>query len=319
MTPSRALEEGLAACLGRRLRVTGMECRPLEASTHPIDRLRVTLDSGEQLPVVFKRLRAEDDPKGHRREVLVYRRLLTGRRFGAPLAYASVYDEARGSYWLFLEDVGEGSVGTGDLEDWAAAVRRLAEMHGTYLGREGELRALGCLGEHGADYYHGLANKARCHLRLAGAHRALARFDGLMARYGDVVDHLVRQPRTLVHGDVYPDNFLLQPGGEVRVIDWESAAVGLAALDLARLLDGWGTDRPALVEAYREELVKHAKMPFDRDAFDGALWYCETLTTLIHLGWEEEHCRDAAFVEDSLRHLERVWRPGERERGTGTW
>src|SRR5262249_61074587 len=90
----------------------------------------------------------------------------------------------------------------------------------------------------------GAGRGARRHLVQAGQGQALRGFDRLMARFDSVVDHLVRQPRTLVHGDVFPHNIVLQPGPRIRPIDWEAAAVGLAAWDLARLLDGWGKDRP---------------------------------------------------------------------------
>src|SRR5262249_7167316 len=140
--------------------------------------------------------------KGDRREVLIYHRLLAGRRFGAPAIYASVYDEARGRYWLFLEDLGEGTLNDGDWGDWFAAVRRLAEMQATYHSREDDLRALHCLMEHGPEYYHLIAQTARRNLELAGACHGLARFDRLMARFDSLVTYLVRQPRTLVHGDI---------------------------------------------------------------------------------------------------------------------
>jgi hypothetical protein len=318
------LEEGLTRHLGRPFRAAAVEGRPLgRGSTHPISRLLVTADSGEQVPVIFKRLSPRPEPKGHRREVLVYRRLLEGQRFGAPALYASVYDEAGGRYWLFLEDVGRRTVAEGDLPDWAGAVRRLAELHGPYLGRADDLRALGCLGERGAGYYHFLAGRARRNLQQAEAGQALARFDALLAGFEYVVAHLVSQPQTLVHGDIHPDNFLLQPGHRVRLLDWETASVGLGALDLVRLLDGWGADRPKFVDIYWEELVRHRRayaaplalsVPFDREAFEVTLRYCALLVPVIHLGWDAERCRDASFVGEALRRLERYrQRLGERQ------
>jgi hypothetical protein len=300
------LEEGLTRHLGRPFRVATVEGRLLgRGSTHPISRLLVTADSGEQVPVIFKRLAPRPEPKGHRREVLVYRRLLAGQRFGAPALYASAYDEPGGRYWLLLEAVGRRPVTEGDLPDWAGAVRRLAELHGSYLGRDGELRALGCLGERGAAYYHFLAGRARRNLREADAGQALARLDALLTGFEDVVAHLVGQPQTLVHGDIHPDNFRLQPGHRVRLIDWETASVGLGALDLARLLDGWGSDRPKFVAIYWDELGRHLSAPCDREALEVTLRYCAFLLPVIHLGWEVEHCRDASFVGDALRRLER--------------
>lgn len=306
--PEEVLEGGLSACLGRPVRIVGMEGRPLEErSTYPIDRLRVTLASGGGLPVIFKRLHPAPEPKGNRREVLIYRRLLAGRRFGAPALYASVYDEARERYWLFMEDVGEWTLEQGDLQDWSAAVRWLAQMHGTYLGREQDLRRLHCLGEQGSEYFHRIAETARLHLHLAGPRGALARFERLMARFEAVVAYLARQPRTLVHGDIFPANLLLQPGRGIRPIDWEAAAIGVGAWDLARLLDGWGSDTPTFIAAYLNELARHAAVPFERRAFRLAFAHCEIVNVLWHLGWDLAACRDASFVDGLLDTMETVW------------
>jgi hypothetical protein len=307
-TPQEVLAQGLSQTRGERVRITAMEGEPLESqSTYPIERLRVTLESGEQLPVIFKRLQAGEGPKGNRREVLVYQRLLAGGRFGAPVWYASTYDEAQGHYWLFLEDLGEENLKSGDWEDWIAAAQLLGQMHGTYLGREEELRTLGCLGEQGPDYYHAIGRTARENMERAGALAALLRFDSFMAWYPALVAHLVRQPRTLVHGDIFPDNLLLQPGPRIRPIDWESAAIGLGTWDLTRLLDGWGRDKPALCAVYVETLESVTGVAVCRTAFAQTLACCETLNLLWHLGWEAEDCRDAEFVDWLVNELETTW------------
>lgn len=310
------LEEGLSAHLGQAVHIAALEGRPLEAqSTHPIDRLRVRLTSGEEIPVILKRLSAAPGSKGGRREVLIYRRLLAGQRFGAPALYASVHDGTHGCYWLLLEDLGEETLDGGDLYDWVAVVRRLAEMHATYLGREEELRALDCLGEHGPDYYHMLARDARRHLRQAAARRALIRFDRLMARFDSAVAYLVSQPRTLVHGDIFPGNIILQRGPRVRLIDWEEAAIGLAAWDLARLLDGWGSDKPTFIAAYLAKLAGRALPPLDQQEFHVTFAHGAILNVLWHLGWDVEACADPSFVNGSLNALEAGWHRLEREVG----
>jgi hypothetical protein len=316
--PRAILEEGLGQWLGRAVRIDALEGAPLEASsTYPIDRLRVTLDSGQQLPVIFKRLRAGAGLKGNRREVLIYRRLLAGRRFGAPALYASAYDEAQERYWLFLEDLGEDSLQRGDEEDWMAAVRLLAQMHGTYWGREGELRGLDCLGEHGPGYYQEVVRTAGWYLRLARDQQALARWNDLMFRYPELVAYLVRQPRTFVHGDIFPANLLLQPGSLIRLIDWESAAVGLAAWDLARLLDGWEKQHTAFIAVYLDALEKETGLCMDRRSFDRTFMCCQILNTLWHLAWDVDNCKDADFVAEALSDMELCWKRLDQGRSDG--
>jgi len=312
-TPRQVLEAGLTLRRGRRVRVVALERRSLEArSTHPIERLNVRLDSGERLRLVFKRLRRGSTAKGNRREVLIYRRLLERRGFGAPTVYASIYDHRLGDYWLFLEDLGERTLEEGDRDEWLAAVRWLAEMHGTWWGRTSELRALGCLEDHGPHYYWRIARTARRHLAQAGHREAVRWFDGLMRRFDSVVADLMSQPRTLVHGDVFPHNVLLQPGPSVRPIDWESAAVGLAAWDLARLLDGWGKDKPTFRAAYFCELARQFSAPCDSRSFERTFAHCEVLVILCHLAWDERACRAEGFVLDHLQALEAAWQHLDR-------
>src|SRR4051794_6139903 len=109
---TQVLEEGLGVFYGHPSRIVSVESLSFElCSTHPIERLLVTLDSGNQLQVIFKRILPElEDSTSDRREVLVYRKLLAqpcGSRFGAPALYASRYDLACDHYWLFLEDLGD--------------------------------------------------------------------------------------------------------------------------------------------------------------------------------------------------------------------
>jgi aminoglycoside/choline kinase family phosphotransferase len=293
---------------GRPTRIVNLKRQALETrSTYPIDRLEVRLDSGERLRVIFKRLHAGLTAKGNRREVLIYRRLLEPRRFGAPTLYASVYDDVRGDYWLFLEDLGDRTLNEGDRDEWLAAVHWLAQMHGRWWGRAAELRALGCLDEHGPRYYWRVARTARRHLVRAGHRQALRRFDRLIARFDSVVDHLIRQPPTLVHGDVFPHNVLLQSGPRIRPIDWEAAAVGLAAWDLTRLLDGWGKDKPAFRAAYLSELARQLPVPCDPRAFETTVAHCEVLDALCHLAWEAKACRGKPFVLGQLQAMETAW------------
>jgi aminoglycoside/choline kinase family phosphotransferase len=315
------LEEGLSRCFARPVRIARLQARPLDAqSTYPIDRLEVTLDSRERVGVIFKRLRPEPARPGSLREVLVYRRLLADRRFGAPCLYASVLDEAQGRYWLFLEDVGPETLRHGDTPDWFAAVRWLARMHGTYLGREEKLRALGCLAEHDAGYYWSVAQGARDQLTRTNPPAVLARFERALARFPLLVSQMERQPRTLVHGDIFPDNIHLQPGGRVRPLDWESAALGVPAWDLARLLDGWGSDKPAFIKAYFAELAARTGKEVLRAAFRRTWRCCALLNVLWHIAWHEEPCQNPDFVASCLTKLEGISaslgaaRPGEGAR-----
>ena len=299
------LESALAERAGRPVRIAELGMRPLEAaSTYPIDRLDVRLDSGERLKLVFKRLTGHGGRKGDRREVLVYERLLVGGRFGAPLMYAAVYDEETPRYWLLLEDVGDTRLRS-DPEQLAAAVRWLGELHGTFAGRERELVELDCLGDHDARFYLDLAEASRRNVALGGSAAALERLDSALSGFDATAAWLAQRPRTLVHGDILKHNLLVQPGPRIRPVDWESAAIGVGELDLALLIDGWGRrDRAAFLELYRDEVARHAGIEPDAALVEHTLAWCDVVTTLWYLAGWPENCDDPALLDRMLTKVE---------------
>ena len=311
--PTHVLEEGLREHYGRSVKIVDVQVRPLAVSSHPIARVTVTLASGESLPVIFKRLHPGEQLYGNEREVLIYRSVLKGGRFGAPALYASVYDAQQGRYELFLEDIGDSTLDDAGISSWIDAARWLAQMHATYLGREDELRALGCLMEHDAAYYERVIRAARRNLELAGAVAALPRFDDVIEQFAGLIAHVVSQPRTLVHGDLFGDHVMVQPGRRIRAMDWESAAIGLGAWDLARLLDGWGSKMAPVLSAYLEELEGSVGRDFDREAFERTFAYCKILNVLWHLRWSVDACRHIPFVESELDKLETLWEGWPKE------
>jgi thiamine kinase-like enzyme len=108
-------------------------------------------------------------------------------------------------------------------------------------------------------------------------------------------------------------NLVVQPGPRVRPVDWESAAVGLGAWDLTRLIDGWGPEKPQFVRTYLEELERQLQRQADRGAFKETLARCEVLNVLWHLRWSVEACREPTFVAESLEELEALGRRLEGE------
>ncbi|HKH36860.1 MAG TPA: aminoglycoside phosphotransferase family protein [Rubrobacter sp.] len=277
-------------------------------STHPMYRLHLTLDSGQRLTLIFKWLQPQQD-EDIRREVLIYRRLLADGHFDAPAVYASLCDEARGRYWLFFEDVGGLRLEWCDVDDWPAAFRWAARMHAGYYGREGELMALGCLGEHGRPFYRFLARGAREMLEWLDARRRLVRFERLMARWFDLsVEHLARRPRTLLHGDLDCHNLMVQSGPKIRPIDWGYAAIGVAGWDVAKLIAGWGPEKSHFIGVYLDEFALHAPGLLDRRAFERTLAHCQIMRTLQILYWWEGPYKNLAFVDGVLEEMESACR-----------
>ena len=62
---------------------------------------------------------------------------------------------------------------------------------------------------------------------------------GLPQHYDTVVDRLLAQTPTFIHGEMYASNVLVD-GTRVCPIDWEMAALGPALVDVAALIAGPG-------------------------------------------------------------------------------
>lgn len=289
-------------------RLTVLDARPVAtASTHPLYRLTVTREDGRCDTLVAKH--AQKRPgRTLDREELVYRRVLAGRRFGAPLLHASLSVGPAGDSWLFLEDVGGQRLDWCGEPAWVATFRALAHLHAPYYAREQDLAALGCLIEHDADFYGGLATAAGASLARHGTAAELARLESLRNRWlGGTVSELTAQPSTLVHGCMYAQNVHVQPGLRVRLVDWETAAIGVPAWDLTRLFAGWGSMKPQLLGEYTSELTRQGQ-EIDRRALARSVLHCDVLRSLRLLYWWKEPCREPGYVDRLLDQMERIWR-----------
>jgi aminoglycoside/choline kinase family phosphotransferase len=272
-------------------------------STHPIARVRLTLADGRRVRAVLKRI-GPAPGRDPRREVLVYRRLLAGARHGAPELYGSV---CRGDgSMLLLEDVGDRRLERCGIERWLETFAWLGRLHAEWRGREAELRALACLAEHDAGHHAALAEAAARTVWACGEPRAARRLEAMLDRWlGVTIGVLDAQPRTLLHGDLSGHNAMVQRQRAVaiRPVDWEWAAVGSAAWDVARLLAGWDSRGRALLDAYLDAGGRHGN-----GDFDAALAHGDVLRRLWYLRWWASWCDDPAHVDALLDGMERVWR-----------
>ena len=215
-----------------------------------------------------------------RREIAVYRDIL------APLAVdgtpkVAAADDAG---WLVLEFVdGTPLWQIGELETWRAAARWLARLHTLPVPTDEWLQR-----------YDETQLEER--LRLApGTERFAAH----------VAERLAELPTCLIHGDFYPANILVEEGGRIRVVDWETCGVGPSVLDLAALVSGrWSErERELILDAYL------AACPSSLQPSHDDLLYARLLLAAQWIGWhdrwrpppEQRHAWHAELAELSER------------------
>ena len=298
-------EAELEGALG--LPVAAVERRPSPYRTSfALEEVDVQLSDGGRLALIFKDLSRSslhpvarnvkpgflDDPL---REIEVYRDVLEPAGVGAPRFYGAVAERG----WLFIERVaGAELYQVGERSTWEHVARRLGRMHAVLrpaIDRAG--RAI----VHDRAWYRRWPERAQRFAAERGDEEAAATLEHVVAGHDRVVERLLELPVTVVHGEFYASNVLvddpLHPD-RVAPVDWEQAAIGSGLVDLAALTSGgWGgDDRGRIAAAYRETSPDR----LDDRQFAAGLEAARLHLALQWLGWSEHWTAPPEHRQDWL-------------------
>jgi hypothetical protein len=247
---ARALRAGLGSVLcGGRCDVQILDRAPaILASTYPSEVVTCEVEGSRELKLYCKYTAGLHDRSfGHRGgvvyEVEVYRHVLEGSPLPVPRFYGAYEEPATGDVWLILEYLDRSQrVTKGPQPDSILlAADWLGRFHATNQTRISRPE-VSFLNRYDADYYLGWADRT---LRFASELRpAVPWLARLCARFEEGVEVLLSLDSTIIHGEFYPHNVLLNDG-QVYPIDWESAAIAAGEIDLAALTEAW---KPADVQ-----------------------------------------------------------------------
>lgn len=288
----------------RRRVVSIMRSHAPYRSSWWLEDLRLTLDDGSVVDLVLKDL-GRDTPGSEarrikprrvinpHREPWMYTVVLEPRRAGAPSCWGSVSDTGEAHHWLFLERVdGVPLVEVGTRAAWEDAAAWLGRFHTSI----GEQAPTGPLIRHGTQLHRWWFRRALARARSLcqqGDRSGETLVQGLLDlrdTHAAVAKELAGCPGTLIHGEFYPSNVLVEERwGErcIRPVDWEMAGVGPPLLDLAALTSGeWGPlERAAMVLAYRDAVLRAGGRLAPMDRFLRTLTACRLLLAVQWLGW----------------------------------
>lgn len=309
-----ALEPLLVRWLGRDLRIAAARRSPLAcSSSHPLEALDVELADGGTVPLLLKPQRVRsaeasrpafvDDPE---REGEVFREILGPCRVGAPACLGTVQlrpaspsaRDRRPEAWLVFERIdGVELFQTDDPGIWEAAARWLARLHARFARRAGTaadtLETL-CLERsprllrRDAVFHWRWWRRAVEHARFPAGAAGDTTLEDVRRRFERAVERSLSLTPTLIHGEFYPANVLVErtpDGPRIRPVDWEMASVGPGLFDLAALTAGRWTDgeRAAMVRAYRDALPAECRLT--PEPLEEALDDCRLLLAVQWLGW----------------------------------
>jgi hypothetical protein len=312
----------LGDCFGPGRCVIDIERRPYAyRSSFPLEELEVGLEDGSQLGLLFKDLswcgvaeavrRAKPeflhDP---RREIEVYRRILGPARLGTATCHGTVIDPPTDRYWLFLERVsGVELYQVGDAATWQQAARWLARLHFRLAPNAALVARSVPLLIYDEAFYHRWLERAR-DFAVTRAPEGGRWLDRLAGHYERVVERLTSLPVTVIHGEFYASNILVQPtaaGPRICPVDWEMAALGPDLIDLAALTAGKWSDaqREEMALAYADEASALSGMKARETLFE-ALDFCRLHLAVQWLGWSPDWSPPVEHAHDWLADAQRL-------------
>ena len=131
--------------------------------------------------------------------------------------------------------------------------------------------------------------------------------DGLVGWFDTVmVARLLDGDQVFIHGEPYPANVIVNRG-RIRTVDWQSAAIGPWAVDLACLTEGpWPTDS---VEASQSAYARERWSDEAPSSFDNELEAARVYWSLRWLGTYADPTtasRQAGYIERLRASAERL-------------
>ncbi len=222
------------------------------------------------------------------REIQTYQAILARGGLDTAHYYGAVVKPDQEIYWLLLEKIPGvrlSQLGGGTL--WLQAARWLAHLHFRFKGKGDSLSRSAPLLRYDAAFYRLWLERAETCLFIG---LAPAVRESLVETYGRAIERLDRLPATLIHGEFYASNILVQETGDgcrIRPVDWEMAAVGPGLIDLAALSSGaWAErERTEMAAAYHDALLSLGWPAFPFKDLLLALDDCRLHLALQWLGW----------------------------------
>jgi hypothetical protein len=260
------LEREFSSRYSRSVKVTNLTLTPFAGQTsYSVQILDARIDSGDEFKIFLKDYGHTHLPKDglrqrRNREHQVYRDLLAHVNVHTPEYFGARWDPEEERYWIFIEFVEGMSLRDRSFDDWVRAAEWLADFRGAFTHRNEELGAADFLVCHDAEFFHSKARIALGSISdISPVHAR--RMKQVLDGYDEIVDMLVSQPKTLVHGSFRRPNILVAGNdSSVRIcpVDWELTAWGGYFYDLAFITEGFGPQkRSTMLNAYLNQADKH--------------------------------------------------------------
>jgi hypothetical protein len=285
------------ANLGTIVRLESNRCAD-QTSFNLVD-LEIELEDGTVLLLLLKDLGMENLHETARRvkprflynplrEIKTYQELLAPNGLNTAHFYGAVVRPDKDRYWLLLEKIsGLRLSQVSDYSAWLQAARWLARLHSRFAGESETLSRSVPLLHYDAAFYRMWLERVE-EFQSVGPRKPV--WQALAGNYDRAIERLIRLPTTLIHGEFYASNILIQEtreGCQIRPVDWETTAVGPGLIDLAALTSGAWTEceRAEMAAAYHDTLLSEGMPGFPLKDLLLALDDCRLHLAIRWLGW----------------------------------
>jgi hypothetical protein len=227
-------------------------------------------------------------------EAVVYRTLLGPLSVGAPHFYGTYEEPDTGRTWLVLEYVNH-AFRVSRCPDPGAAMASAAGWLGSFHARAerwltGQTPSFRW---HEAAYYQTWAHRTLKFARRTG--HASSWLQSLCERPEGFIRPLLEASPTVIHGEFYPENILTHKG-QIRPIDWETAAIAPGHIDLASLTEWW---EPQIASRCKTEYTRSRWASQPPAHFDRTLTAARVYWQMRWLGdrpeWQEQEVSQRRF------------------------
>ena len=209
------------------------------ASTFASEVVTCRLGDRDPLTLLCKYGGRDHPAYGHRGgvgyEAEVYSRVLAAANGPVPCFYGAASAGPAGEVWLAIGYL-KGARCLNDIRDrkvWEHAAAWAGHFHAEHEACD-QPRGMSFLISYDASYFSGWAQRTA--ENAAAMYPDLAWVGELCRRAGPALLGLLESPRTVIHGEYYPRNILVNDG-IIYPVDWESAAFARGEIDLATLTD----------------------------------------------------------------------------------
>ena len=285
------------ANLGTIIRLRSSPCA--DRTSFDLIDLEIDLEDGNVLQLLLKDLGMENLHESARRvkpiflydplrEIKTYQEILAPNRFDTAHFYGAVVRPEEDRYWLFLEKIsGLRLSQVRDYSAWLEAARWLARLHSRFTGKSETLSRSAPLVQYDAAFYRLWFERAE---EFNSVRLRKGVWEELVRNYDRAIERLTRLPRSLIHGEFYASNILIQEtreGCRIRPVDWETTAMGPGLIDLAALTSGTWSDseRAEMAAAYRDTLLSEGVPGVALKDLLQALDDCRLHLAIRWLGW----------------------------------